>query len=133
MKKVIILKFPERTTVVYCQNDGLILEKEFIESYGHLKHFYKILTKHHGWLLYEPQLFSKLVEDYLKDNFNIDNIKHCLETRYEDEYFVNLTTGDLATRDVLSTNFCKIAVFPARSFNQVIIVSVIDNLVKGRR
>jgi N-acetyl-gamma-glutamyl-phosphate reductase len=67
----------------------------------------------------------------LENGFNVDDIKNCLETRYEDEYFVNLSDDFPNTRDVYGTNFCKIAVFKARISNQIVIVSVIDNLVKG--
>ena len=67
----------------------------------------------------------------LENSFNIDDVKNCLETKYEDEYFVNISTDYPSTRDVFATNFCKIGIFKGRLPNQVIIVSVIDNLVKG--
>ena len=68
----------------------------------------------------------------LKEGFKIDNIEHCLETAYEDEYFVNFVkNSDISTSDVYGTNFCKIAVFPARESNKAVLISVIDNLTKG--
>lgn len=67
----------------------------------------------------------------LKDDFSIDDARNILETRFEDEYFIELTNSYPSTRDVFATNFCRIAVFESRIENQIIIVSVIDNLTKG--
>ncbi len=67
----------------------------------------------------------------LKNNFKVDDLKNCLNTKYQDEYFVNISNTHPSTRDVVGSNFCHIAVFASRLPNQAIIVSVIDNLVKG--
>ena len=67
----------------------------------------------------------------LNEKFTIKDVKNLLETRFEDEYFVEFVDGFPSTRDVFATNFCKIAVFESRIPNQIIIVSVIDNLTKG--
>jgi len=70
---------------------------------------------------------------YAKINpkFSIDDIKNCLETKYEDEAFVKVIEGEPNIKDVVGTNFCVMAVKKARTANKVIIVSVIDNLCKG--
>jgi len=67
----------------------------------------------------------------IKNGFKIDDLKNCLTTKYQDEYFVNVSHSHPSTRDVVGSNFCHIAVFASRLKNQAIIVSVIDNLVKG--
>lgn len=67
----------------------------------------------------------------LADNFNINNAQDVLKTKFEDEYFVEIVNSYPSTKDVFSTNFCKIALFESRIKNQLIIVSVIDNLTKG--
>ncbi|MES2677191.1 MAG: N-acetyl-gamma-glutamyl-phosphate reductase [Pseudomonadota bacterium] len=67
----------------------------------------------------------------LKNNFTIDDLKNCLSTKYQDEYFVNVSNIHPSTKDVAGSNFCHIAIFASRLPNQAIIVSVIDNLVKG--
>jgi N-acetyl-gamma-glutamyl-phosphate reductase len=67
----------------------------------------------------------------LKNNFKVDDLKNCLTTKYQDEYFVNISNHHPSTRDVYGSNFCHIAVFESRLKNQAIIVSVIDNLMKG--
>jgi N-acetyl-gamma-glutamyl-phosphate reductase len=67
----------------------------------------------------------------IKDGFKIDDLKNCLSTKYQDEYFVNISNTHPSTRDVIGSNFCHIAIFASRLPNQAIIVCVIDNLVKG--
>ncbi len=67
----------------------------------------------------------------LKNNWTVENLKDCLATKYQDEYFVNVSNNHPSTRDVVGSNFCHIAVFASRLPKQAIIVSVIDNLVKG--
>ena len=37
----------------------------------------------------------------------------------------------IGTGDVMNTNFCKISVCKSRKRNRVIIVSALDNLIKG--
>ena len=70
---------------------------------------------------------------YAKINpkFSVADIQNCLQTKYEDEPFVNVIEGEPNIKDVVGTNFCVIAVKKARTANKVIIVSVIDNLCKG--
>lgn len=67
----------------------------------------------------------------LKDKFKVADLKNCLSTKYQDEYFVNIVDTAPATKDVFASNFCHIAVFESRLPHHAIIVSVIDNLVKG--
>ena len=48
-------------------------------------------------------------------------------------YFVKIAkfNSHIGTGDVMNTNFCEISVCKNRDDNGVIIVSVIDNLIKG--
>ena len=66
------------------------------------------------------------------DDFNLENLENCLETKYQDEPFVNfLGDKEVAIKDVVGTNFCNISIKAANSKNRAVIVSVIDNLCKG--
>ena len=67
----------------------------------------------------------------IKPEFTIANLQDCLETKYEDEAFVNVIAGDPNIKDVSGTNFCTISVQKSRIKGKAIIVSVIDNLCKG--
>lgn len=58
-----------------------------------------------------------------------DSIRRLLEDAYADEPFVRLINQPPATRHISNTNFCDIAVFDGR--HSVVIVSALDNLIKG--
>ena len=62
-----------------------------------------------------------------------DDLRETLVARYRDEPFVStVAAGDVpATRHVRGSNHCLIGVFPDRLEGRAIIVSVLDNLVKG--
>lgn len=67
----------------------------------------------------------------IAEGFSVDDLKNCLNTKYQDEYFVNISDKDVQISDVRATNFCNISVNKARTKNKAVIVSVIDNLCKG--
>ncbi|XP_011001180.1 PREDICTED: probable N-acetyl-gamma-glutamyl-phosphate reductase, chloroplastic isoform X1 [Populus euphratica] len=62
-----------------------------------------------------------------------DNLYQQLKVSYQDEEFVRLLEKDAVprTHDVRGSNYCYINVFPDRIPGRAIIISVIDNLVKG--
>lgn len=61
------------------------------------------------------------------------DLRNHLATRYEGEPFVRVVAEDTvpATRHVRGSNHCLIGVFPDRLPGRAILLSVIDNLVKG--
>jgi N-acetyl-gamma-glutamyl-phosphate reductase len=63
----------------------------------------------------------------------VDDLRDCLQERYQDEPFVRVVAEGVApaTRDVRGSNHCLIGVFADRLPGRAIIISVIDNLVKG--
>ena len=62
----------------------------------------------------------------------VDEARATLTARYADEPFVTiLQTGSASSHQVRGTNFCFISLHEGRLPNELIIVSVIDNLVKG--
>jgi len=62
-----------------------------------------------------------------------DDLRNHLKQCYSREYFIKIAEKGIlpATHSVRGTNFCIIGVFPDRISGRAIIVSVIDNLVKG--
>lgn len=62
-----------------------------------------------------------------------DDLRAILRSRYEDEPFVRVVDEGVvpATRHVRGSNHCLIGVFPDRVPGRAILVSAIDNLVKG--
>ena len=69
----------------------------------------------------------------LADGASADDLRETLAKRYADEAFVRvLPAGQSpATRHVRGSNHCLIGVFADRVQGRAILVSVIDNLVKG--
>ena len=69
----------------------------------------------------------------LAEGASVADLRATLDARYRDERFVRLLPeGDVpATRHVRGSNTCLINVFADRVPGRAIIVSVIDNLVKG--
>ncbi|MEH6649157.1 MAG: N-acetyl-gamma-glutamyl-phosphate reductase [Motiliproteus sp.] len=63
----------------------------------------------------------------------IDNLQQIYEERYADEPFVDvMPAGSLPeTRSVKGANHCRIAVYRPQDDDTVVVLSVIDNLVKG--
>jgi N-acetyl-gamma-glutamyl-phosphate reductase len=64
---------------------------------------------------------------------SLEQIQALYEERYANEPFVDvMPLGSLPeTRSVKGSNFCRIAIHQQAGSNQLIILAVIDNLVKG--
>jgi N-acetyl-gamma-glutamyl-phosphate reductase len=58
-------------------------------------------------------------------------VRECLDAAYAAEPFVRLRTQPPDTKNVAATNFCDIAVFEDPRTGRVVLLSVLDNLVKG--
>ena len=69
----------------------------------------------------------------LANGATANDLRDTLKKRYAAEHFVKVLGEGLtrATRHVRGTNFCHIAVFADRVPGRAIVISVIDNLVKG--
>ena len=69
----------------------------------------------------------------LKPKFSIAKINHILKKYYQSSKFIKITKMNtyLSTNEVINTNNCFISVCKTRYKNKIIILSVIDNLIKG--
>jgi len=69
----------------------------------------------------------------LKKNHTVSDLKFALENYYKHDEFVKILKGNKlpSTRHVRGSNFCVINVFEDRLPGKAIIISAIDNLVKG--
>jgi len=76
----------------------------------------------------ESTIYATLIED--KSQFELQQI---FEEAYANEPFVDvMPAGSLPeTRMVKGSNMCRMAVYRPEGTNQVVVTSVIDNLVKG--
>jgi len=66
-------------------------------------------------------------------NYNAQKIFNFLKKYHKKNFFVKIAkfNSSIGTGDVMNTNFCKISVCQDRKSNKVIIISAIDNLIKG--
>ena len=69
---------------------------------------------------------------YTKDDGSLD-LQSLFERRYKEEHFVDVLPGGSQpeTRSVKGSNMCRIAMHRTGNSNRIIVLSVIDNLVKG--
>ena len=69
----------------------------------------------------------------LEKNVNQSKIIKTLKKSYKSENFVKILDSDklLSTNDVINTNNCFITVCKTKYKNKIIIISAIDNLIKG--
>ena len=69
----------------------------------------------------------------LPNNVTAKNVHSCLHKFYKKSYFVNIMKFNktIGTGDVMNTNNCNISVCKTTKKNKIIILSTIDNLLKG--
>ena len=69
----------------------------------------------------------------LKKGVSLKSIQKELKTFYKEKKFIKLLEPNthLSTNDVIHTNNCHISICKSRYKNKLIIISVIDNLIKG--
>ena len=82
-----------------------------------------------------PMSRGELITAYvtLKEGKTIEAARSAFEMSYKDEPFVHLAPSGHtpATQHVRGSNQCLLGLFQGRSDNQLIVISTIDNLVKG--
>ena len=68
-----------------------------------------------------------------QNKYNAKKIYKLLKNYHKNNFFVKVAKYNTAigTGDVMNTNYCKISVCEDRKKNRVIIISAIDNLMKG--
>ena len=69
----------------------------------------------------------------LNKGVNIQKLKKTLDTEYSKSRFVNILKMNslLSTNNVINTNNCSISICKTKYKNRIIILSAIDNLIKG--
>ena len=69
----------------------------------------------------------------LNKGVNIKKLEKTLKSQYSKNRFVKIleTNSLLSTNDVINTNNCSIVICKTKYKNKVIILSAIDNLIKG--
>ena len=70
---------------------------------------------------------------YVKNSEGItsQDLINCLKSKYDDEYFVNIVDHAPTLKEVAHSNSCHIGVFSSQNSGYLVIVSALDNIVKG--
>ena len=78
-------------------------------------------------------LYGQLASVGLGAKISLEEIQLLYEQRYQDEMFVDiLPQGSIPdTRNVRGSNNCQISIFQPQGQQTIVVLSVIDNLVKG--
>ena len=66
-------------------------------------------------------------------NINFINVYKYLKKYYQSEQFIKVLSPNkmISTNDVINTNLCKLSICKSKQHNKIIILSAIDNLIKG--
>jgi len=66
-------------------------------------------------------------------NNNAKKIYHYLKNYHKKNFFVRIAKFNtpIGTGEVMNTNYCNISICKSREKNRIIIISAIDNLIKG--
>ena len=82
-----------------------------------------------------PMFRGILSTIYIEVNKNVsqNKIKKVLSDYYRKDIFIKILKNDsfISTNDVINTNRCHISVCKTKNKNKLIILSIIDNLIKG--
>ncbi len=130
-----------KQNILYCEVAGG-MQPYGVAAHRHAPEIEQILGDVTGtapMVTFTPHLIpmdrGMLATTYVKmtDGVTADQLRGALQQTYDTEKFVHiLPEGQVpSTRDVLGSNHCKIAIFADRTPGRAIILSVIDNLVKG--
>lgn len=88
-------------------------------------------------ILFTPHLIPmnrgilSVVYAKLKNSINKEKVVEAFEKYYKNEYFIRLLDCNPETKWVKATNFCDIGIETDERTGRVIVMSVIDNLMKG--
>ena len=77
--------------------------------------------------------YKNPLEIFKKNNISQTKVLKTLTNFYKNESFVKILKHDslLSTNEVINTNKCYISVCKSKYSNKIIILSAIDNLIKG--
>lgn len=69
----------------------------------------------------------------IKNAHTIEDLRDHLTSFYKEDFFVQITKPDynMTTIDVRGSNHCRIGIFPTQREGHAVVISVIDNLLKG--
>jgi len=116
-------------------NEGLVAYN--IGTHRHLPEIEQQIASFNAKVIFTPYLLpinrGILTTLYLplKHPLSQNELKLILSDQYKNEPFIRLIDSPPNLKDVTGSNFCDIAVFATEGGRMAILISAIDNLVKG--
>ncbi len=104
-----------------------------IANHFHIKEMSKVLGQEVSFTPHVVNTFSGIMctaHIFLKEKINVKSIKEEYNNFYKGT-FVEVIDSIPCTKDVINTPFCHIGGFEADKNDQLVVISVIDNLLKG--
>ena len=71
------------------------------------------------------------IKKSMKDKTSQEDIYNLYREFYKDEYFIRITEDLPEIKNVKNSNICEIGIRYDREYGNVVVVSAIDNLIKG--
>ena len=94
-----------------------------------------MFLKKRGSIVYQANfaLFAPYFKLFILSSENSSEILNTLKKYYKKANFIKILNKDklISTNDVINTNNCNISVCKSKNKNKIIILSAIDNLIKG--
>ncbi len=80
-----------------------------------------------------PMIRGLLVTSYLKllSPLSQENVNKIYQETYQHEFFIRICTKVPQAKQVRGTNYCDIGIYVDAHTNRLIVISTIDNLIKG--
>lgn len=127
--------------LLFCESDENIAPYN-VNSHQHIPEISRHLSRLSGRkidLIFVPQIVPMkrgiLSDIYVRltKRVSLNTLKKIYKNFYRNEQFVRIKDGDTLpqTKDVCQTNFCDIAIRVDNSHSLAIIISCLDNLLKG--
>ena len=93
----------------------------------------KNINKKRKFKVNKKIFYKNPLEIFKKNNISQTKVLKTLNNFYKNESFIKILKSDslLSTNDVINTNNCYISVCKSKYNNKIIILSAIDNLIKG--
>ena len=69
----------------------------------------------------------------LKKNISVKKLHNYLKKYHKKNYFIRVMplNKNIGTENVINTNFCDISICETKQKNKIVILSALDNLIKG--
>ena len=128
-------KFPHKNILSSIHAYGILKHRHTSEIDQEFSKYSRFKTNYVFTPNLIPTFRGMLSSIYVKLNkkVTIKKIHHELKKYHKNNFFIKVLplNKDLGTENVINTNFCEISICQTNQKNRIVILSAIDNLIKG--